>query len=164
MMWVVVEVSVEDTARAIIARDHSVVRRLVDERIVPRKSAPVEGAEPDPHKIYRALETSAQTTLPKGRVAEQFCMILAHVGLQLDLSLETRDVLAEMNYVRNCLLHRSGIADERALRDAPALAPTPGERLVVSENRIQTYAAAASDFAVALLGAAVGSRYVSDKE
>lgn len=164
LMCVAVEVCVEDTARAIIEHSADAVQRLFDDGILPRKDSSPERADPYTDRIYRSLERSAKDATRPGRVAERYSMILANLGLQLDLRPQTPDVLAEMNYVRNCLLHRAGIADARAGSQAPALGTVSGQPLLVSRERISDYSTAASDFATALVAAATNSQYVHRRQ
>lgn len=96
-------------------------------------------------------------------VVEGYVKLLRHLGIQVAISRNEATILSEMNYVRNCFMHRSGIVDERASTEAPGLGLNIGEQIVVSRKRYMDYLQAVSVFASALMGGVVSSVYVKVK-
>lgn len=156
-LWVAVEVAVEDTAVLILMRE-------------PTASALVQAAGmrlPNPtgsmnaldvaRRIYRRLE---QYSRDGRRVAEAYCFLLSILRVPVSIDTDAANVLSELNYVRNCLLHRNGIADDRATTEAPTLGLSPGAQIKIPSSRYLRYFDAARQFAHALLQGTVSSPYV----
>ena len=76
------------------------------------------------------------------------------------LSSEVTSSLAELNYVRNCLLHRAGITDERASVEAPGLSLRLGAPIKIPSARYLHYFDSVGKFAQALLAGVLSSSYV----
>jgi hypothetical protein len=82
---------------------------------------------------------------------ERFEAIVEAVGIRGLIDADTRRTLIELQQVRNVLVHRSGIADDRFTRVCPWMDVTPGQRLSVGENEYGMYAASVSSFVMNLM-------------
>jgi hypothetical protein len=156
-LWVAVEVAVEHTAILILSKESSAAA-LVEAAGVRLPQLPsLPPSEADAGRIYKRLE--AHTRRDRS-VAEGYCELMSILGVEVTITPATSAVLAELNYVRNCLLHRAGIADERAAREAPDLGLAIGAPIKISSKRYLRYFDAVAQFAQALLKGAIGSSYL----
>jgi len=159
-LWASLEVAVEDTAVLILLRDPTAVPLVAGSgvKLPANLSSPL--IEADARRIFVRFDRLASGTR---RVSEAYCQILETLGLSLDVDAITHDKLAELNYVRNCILHRGGIVDERVKTEAPGLGLESGAPVHIGQESYLAYFDAARIFAVALLGAAVKSRHIRTK-
>lgn len=154
-LWATVEVTVEDTVTFILT---SHPERLED---VGKAGVGLPGTlskplnETDARRLYRRLESHCREDR---NVAAGYCYLLSLLGIHVALTPDTTTTLAELNYVRNCFLHRGGIVDERAAQEAPSLAGLLGTKIRISEGKSKEYLKAVGDFAQALLKSAFESR------
>lgn len=157
-MWVALEVAVEDTAILILTKDRSALRLLEKVGIKLPQSLSLPLNERDARRvIYKRLETHSR----KDRsVAQAYCYLLSILGISVTLPQDVCDTLAELNYVRNCLLHRAGIIDERSYIEAPALSVSIGIPIKVPSARYIHYFDCVGKFAQALLAGVLSSPYV----
>jgi hypothetical protein len=154
-LWVAVEVAVEDTAVLILLNDPTTLT-LVEAAGV--KTSTDSGPPADAaRRIFHRLERHSRRDR---RVGEAYCHLLAILRISVAMTPEVGDVFSELNYVRNCLLHRAGIADERVKTEAPLLDIAPGAPVKISSARYLRYFDSVRQFAVALLNATVESPYV----
>ena len=159
-LWASLEVAVEDTAVLILLRDPSTIRTLAELGLkLPAKlSTPL--TEVDARRIFSRFERLG----PGSRtVSEAYCQMLETLGLSLAVDQEVHDKLTELNYVRNCILHRGGVVDDRVTREAPKLGVAPGDALHIGQSSYLDYYDAVGKFAVALINAAIKSRHVRTK-
>jgi hypothetical protein len=161
-LWVALEVAIEDTAVLILTTDvssHKLVINTGVDKLSKKLSQPL--TEIEARKIYRKLETHSRN----GRsVAEGYSHLLSILNISLILPSEIIALLNELNYVRNCLLHRGGIIDERARHQAPNLLPQLGKNFKMSSLRYRQYFDAAGKFAIELLRGVSSSPYVRIKK
>lgn len=160
-LWVAIEVAVEDTAVLILTKDPSAIYLLSCTDIKLPKALSTPLSESDARRVYSRLEAYSR----KGRsVAEGYCHLMSILRVSVAVSQETLQTLAELNYVRNCLLHRAGITDERAKTEAPSLSLKIGEKIKIPSVRYSHYFEAVGQFAQALLYGVVHSSYIRIKE
>lgn len=86
--------------------------------------------------------------------------MLAAFGVKVALTQAERQALIEMSEVRNVLVHSGGFVDEKMLAKLPWLKLKAGQKLRVTEARMEVYIGAAHAFTNALLGAAVNCPYI----
>lgn len=153
-LWVAIEVAVEDTAVLILLKDPSATSlvQAAGVKVKASDSLSVDAAR----EIYHRLERQSRKDL---RVAGAYCRLLSLLGVSVTLSAEVEEVLSELNYVRNCLLHRGGVADNKAKAEAPNLNVVSGEHIKIATPRYLRYFDAVKHFATALLSGAVASRH-----
>jgi hypothetical protein len=156
-LWVPVEVAVEDTFVLTLTK---VPELLVDMRAsgvkVPAE-ATLSITEEDAKRVFRRMEARARKD---NAVIEAYVSILQSVQITIDVPAGAATTLSELNYVRNCLLHRAGFVDERALVEAPNLGVSSGRPVPVPGSRYREYMEAAHTFALALMQGVLASPYV----
>ena len=154
-VWVAVETAVEDTVIAVLMRDVEWAKRASLVGLKVPEILPL--SEDDARRFYRnRLERSA----PRGSdIAQVFEHVLSAVDVDIKFPRELRPRLAQLNYIRNCLLHRGGIVDARAAEEAPSLGIKVGQPIRVSREMFLSNFDAASGFTSALFTALLASRH-----
>lgn len=156
-LWVAVEVAIEDTAVLVLTKDAQAAQEAISALKKKPKLAGQALGEPDARRIFDRL----QRQFREGKtVAEGYRLLLQALKIEMTISDKSANVLSELNYVRNCLLHRGGMADERAALEAPNLGLTLGDSICINGARYLQYFDAASEFARALLNAVLKSPYI----
>lgn len=159
-MWVALEVAVEDTVVLVLMNDGSARQSLSNAGVKLPQSLSLPLTEADARRVYRRLEAYSR----KDRsVASGYSHLLSILGISVTLSPDVISSLAELNYLRNCLLHRAGFADERSTVEAPGLSLDPGTQIKISSERYRHYFDSAGKFAQALLAGVLSSSYVRTK-
>ena len=159
-LWVAVEVAVEDTAVLILMKEPSAVDLIAGTGVrLPNVDGHVP-SEADARRIYDRLERHSR----QGRlVIEGYQYLLQTLRVSVVVPNTVALVLSELNYIRNCLLHRAGIVDQRVTIEAPDLDARPGEQVKLSSTRYLHYFDAVSQFALALLKGTIESPYVRSR-
>lgn len=159
-LWSSLEVAVEDTATLILLRDPTAPSTLAASgvRLPANLSNPL--VEIDARRIFSRFE---RATSGFSTVSEAYCHLLETLGLSLAIDQGVHDKLAELNYIRNCILHRGGIVDDRATKEAPTLGLKPGSSLRIDHSDYLAYYDAVTNFALGLIDAAIKSRHVRIK-
>jgi len=160
-LWVAVEVTVEDTAVLILLKEPTTHSRLISAGVKLPNGLSNPLTESDARRIYRRLDTFSRKGVS---VAEGYIRLLSILQISLVLPADVVAVLSELNYVRNCLLHRVGIVDERAATEAPGLSLPLGASIKVPNARYLQYFDAATAFSLALLDAVIKSPYLKTKD
>lgn len=156
-IWVAVEVAVEDTVVLVLLKDPE-AKEAVTAAGVRLPVLPPNGMdEPTARRIYSRFERVARADRT---VASAYCYMLGKLGFTLQLEAPVVSTLDEMNYIRNCILHRGGIIDDRAGAEAPQVALREGDAISVTSHGYLRYFDAAAGFADALLRATLASRYI----
>jgi hypothetical protein len=159
-LWTAIEVAVEDTVSLIILKDPTVLP-LALEMGASKKlfSAPALDAVAA-RRMYSRWEGHLRDTLSIGAAYDALLGALLPFPSNVDRAI----VLTELNYVRNCILHRGGTVDEKVLGEAPYLGVKSGDQVVVASKSYLRYFDAAATFASDLIGAAVKSKYTRARE
>ena len=156
-LWCVIETTVEDTVLLILEHTSDVKSMIANARLkvkgFPINSTDVSGF----HKVYSSLERQTRA----GRtVAEGYQALLGVFGLSISLSQKNIETLAEINEVRNCILHRGGVIDARSAIASPSLTTLVGCQIHIDRKKYQSYYNAIAAFAQALLEAVTSSSYI----
>lgn len=152
-IWSAIEVAIEDTAVLLLLKDPSVLPSLDEAGINLRKQLTASPNENTARRAVKALERRVRQDYAAGPAMVEFLGIL---GVSVKGDPETLERLTELNSVRNCLLHRAGIADSPLIAQAPGLGLAVGDRIEVTTPMMDTYYRAVSDFAVGLITAVTG--------
>ena len=152
-IWGAVETCIEDTVVKILINSPTHDFLLV---VGVKSSIPVH-EEDNAHDVYRKIERKLWI---KGDVVGSYERILSIFGLSAAVSSATAGILAEANAVRNCLVHRGGVIDEKAAQEAPILVPMVGSRFEVNKVNYLRYHEAVSEWVVALMKSIGASAYV----
>ncbi len=155
-LWTSLEVAVEDTVTLILVNDPQAVvdAVLAGMKAPPKNSPPLD--EDTARRAFSQLERIARQTRS---VAEAYAHVLTVLGVNLSVPHDVSEVLAELNYVRNCLLHRGGTVDSRVTREAPSSGLAVGDMVHFTYEGYQRYFRAVGAFAQAMLEAAIASRH-----
>jgi hypothetical protein len=159
-LWTSLEVAVEDTAILILVNDQMMLPNLQAEGFKFSKNASSTSTEAEARRVYVQLERQLRGSDSK---VAAFCRVLQKLGVDLQLAFDAEEKIRELNFVRNCLLHRGGTVDDLVNTEAPALKLAVGESIRVGRKAYLSYYDAVSTFAKALLQAAVQSRHVRTK-
>lgn len=155
-IWGAVETCIEDTVVKIL-----ISSPIPDGLLALGIKAPMsEYEEDEANEVYRKIERKLWI---KGDVVSSYENILSAFGLSAAVSSGTAEILREINAVRNCLVHRGGVIDEKAAREAPILMPLIGKRFEVSKVNYLRYHEAASEWIAALMSSICSSGYVRAK-
>jgi hypothetical protein len=159
-LWTAVEVAVEDTACLILVKEPAALGAVAASGF--RHKALVLDAidERTARSVIHSYERHLRQTLS---VSCAYCKMLSTLGIDVTLSDHAAIVLDEINYARNCLLHRGGVVDERSRVEAPALDVDMGSEIVVTSARYLKYYDAVSEFSKALLAGVLASRHIRTK-
>ena len=154
-LWTAVEVAVEDTVCLALMNDSAALASALASLARP-PNLPTPFDDDGARRVFKRLEwtRSAQQS-----VGLHYADILQVVGIVIALSLADAITLAELNYARNCLLHRGGIIDDRAKIEAPRLVAHIGKPIPLTRSDYLRYFDAASAFAQALLTGALASSH-----
>ncbi len=155
-MWVAIEVAIEDTVTLILKKDKFALSLLSKAGVKLPKSISDPLSENDAHNIYRRLE---QFSRKNRSVAEAYIHSMSVLNIFFTLPTEIIETLSELNYVRNCILHRGGVLDERAHIEAPNLSSHIGKHLKISKEKYLHYYDAVAEFSIELLGGVGESSY-----
>lgn len=155
-LWATVEVAVEDTATLILANDPDALAHVETAGVKLPKDLSNPLTDADARRVYKRLEGHGGKD---GGIGESYCRMLAVLGVKITVTPEATATLTELNYVRNCFLHRGGVVDERATSEAPNLDTPLGEKIRISESQAKQYLEGVSKFAMALLAGVGESRH-----
>lgn len=160
-LWCVVETAIEDSVLLILEKS-PVAEDLLVKAGYRIKPSPVSLLKPyQLRRLYSALEHQAR----EGRsVAEAWVHLLSALDVVINLDPASIEALAEANELRNCILHRGGVLDDRAAENAPKLKPLVGQKIEIDEQQYVSYYDALGAFSTAMLGAVVASSYMEWKK
>lgn len=156
-MWVAVEVAVEDTALLVLTKDSNALNRIATAGVKLPSGLTSPLSDYDAARIYKRLERHARENRS---VADGYCYLLSLLDVQVTLPADCSLILEELNFVRNCLLHRSGVADDRVTAEAPALSLKSGEQIHIGRKRYLRYFDAVAEFARAMLQGTLNSPHI----
>lgn len=159
-MWVSVEVGVEDTVALALLNERDSFSKIRSGglNIHKRYSWPL-GEE-----ACQRLSSSLLTQSRAGRsVGESYVFLLSLLDIPVELTFEDISMLAQLNAVRNCILHRQGIIDLQATTDCEGLRGLEGTKIRVSAEMYHSYFEVCFRFATGLLIGALKSPYVKTK-
>lgn len=161
-MWVSVEVAVEDTLSLALKNDPNSFEKIRSGGLNVNKKYSWPLGDDECHRLCSSIQSQARA----GRtVGESFVFALSIFEIPLELSLQELSLLAELNAVRNCILHRQGVVDSKSAEECAALGEIVGRKLTFSAEKYLEYYDAASRFVIELLKGATRSPYfmVQDK-
>lgn len=158
-LWSAIEVLVENLVVITLVNDQATVEAAGREVKVPASGGLPSEAEA--RRIFKSLERKARS----GRCVLEGCdWLLALCDIKRQPGSDVAQRFKEINELRNCILHRAGIADGRLSEAAPSLALQPGDAIRISRKQLDGYYDAMSTFAVETTRGAIKSRHVRSKE
>ncbi len=159
-LWCAVETAVEDTITFIFMKDIKAIDTVKDAGYKTKNYIELPLTEIEARKLYSSLEKQVRKNY---RVGESYCHLLGVLGLDVKLDQHILDDLSEINGIRNCILHRRGIIDERSANESPKLHQYINKQITISNEIYLNYYNAVGKFAMALFDAAAKSRYMESK-
>jgi hypothetical protein len=156
-LWVAIEVAVEDTVVLILTKALPAAQSALSALKRPPKIDDAGISEAEARRLYDRLQRQYR----EGQsVSEGYRLLLQALNISVEVPSESAKILSELNYVRNCLLHRGGIIDKRAMAEAQKLQLFPGDSLRLGNKMYGRYLDAATTFSHALLMGVLRSPYV----
>ncbi len=150
--WAALESCVEETATLILMNDRTARMRMCEQTRRP-------SGNPDEASCRALIKLWEQKQPRVTSVGHRFERLLGFFGLGAPLDEAHAAQLAEINALRNCLMHRRGIVDEKAVREAPSLAPRLNQPIAISRADFLAYHKVVGDYAVLLMGRVTVSNY-----
>jgi hypothetical protein len=144
-VWVTVEALCEDLCVAIISNDASALINLkqINTKIDEGMSITDESA--------RSVYEQSLLKIKKHGLVHGYLTIFTALGFSPTLSDACVDRLNELNYLRNCSLHRAGIVEPRKDKEAPSFPVAVGERILVTDELFTRLYDSVSEFLQALI-------------
>jgi hypothetical protein len=155
-MWGALEMAIEDTISLVLEKDQKALELVAKSGTNTGPFEPGPLSEDDARSLYRRIETRLRRDLTAG---EFYLRILEILGIDVTCSRHVLSKLQEANSVRNCLLHRGGIIDERAAQSSGALRSLKGKRIHITRSRYLEYYDAVVAFLQEMLKAVIASPY-----
>lgn len=155
-LWSPIEVAVEDTVSLILKNSEDSFHKIGSAglNINKKYSWPLD------HEELPRLFSSLLVQSRAGKnVGEAYAYLLEVLGLELDISTRNLHLVSELASVRNCILHRGGIVDEKASQVSDYLQEHLGGKVPISSSKYLEYYDAAAKFILSLLNASMKSEY-----
>lgn len=159
-LWASLEVAVEDTATLILLNDHQAQVDAVNAGIKLPSGCPTPLDEFNARRVFGRLEQVSRLTRDIG---EAYAHVLGTLGISMSVATESLETLAELNYVRNCILHRGGVVDWRVSEEAAKIGLAVGDEVHITEQDYFRYYEAVGSFAQAMLVGTIASRHIRTK-
>jgi len=155
-IWGALEVCIEDTVVGILANDPASLERTeaMGVKVIRNRSSD-SVTEEEIRNVYRRLERQKAV---RDNVVETYEAVLGFFGLSATCPPYSATLL-EANALRNCIVHRGGLVDQKAASQAPILQSHVGRKYLVSNADFMRYHEAVSAWVVALTGSVCASRY-----
>lgn len=157
-MWGAVEIAVEDTVVLVLSKEASALGVVANAGVRTAKFEPGPVSEDDARILFSRLEQKLRKSL-KVKVGEFYVQLVGLFGVKVNCSRHTLSKLDEVNCVRNCILHRGAIIDDRAAQ-IDGLRPFLGKQFPITQARYLEYYDAISDFLKEMLNAVLASSYI----
>jgi hypothetical protein len=156
-IWGAVEVAVEDTVVLVLSKEPTALAKVSSTGIDTSKFAPGPVSEDDARRLFARLERKLRENL---KVGDAYIKLLGLFDISFSCSGHTLSKLEEINSVRNCLLHRGGIIDDRAAQSVGALRPFLGQQIPITQARYLEYYDAVGTFLSAMMNGVIASPHI----
>lgn len=147
-LWCAVETAVEDSILLILEKSPQAEDLLRNAGYKVKPSPLASLNEEQLRQVFSSLERQARD---RGNITEAWLNLLAALDVKFSLSAQNINTIAEANEVRNCILHRGGEIDERAVSKAPGLKAIVGQRIELNEQQYLGYYDALGAFTTAMI-------------
>lgn len=159
-LWASLEVTVEDTATLILVNNSQALQDFVTLGLKPSKSWVTPLDEATARRVFNRFE---QYSREARSISQAYAHILHVLGVDISVPTQVLEQLTELNYVRNCILHRGGIVDARVVQEAPQSGLSPGDVVRVTQESYLRYYDAVGAFAHAILVGTLAGRHARYK-
>ncbi len=92
----------------------------------------IEGAIKIANKIKRNL-------FANNGFIHMYEILFSAYNIKVESTAEIRSILEEVKQIRNCIAHRGGMIDSKAVDNSPSLKQWKGKQIIVSENSYLNY-------------------------
>lgn len=165
--WALLEASFEDLIVRILCNEPS-ASALLQKRGIGLDNKLEVGSEEWARKMFKKMEGKfGQKNSPKNStenekksIVETHKEILAVFDAPLSFSLEDSAKMEEMNGIRNCILHRNGCIDKKAVKSSSRLELYYGRRVPIDDPIFTQFPLLLFNYTAALLFAVVQSQYL----
>ncbi|MDO3388117.1 hypothetical protein QWI17_19890 [Gilvimarinus sp. SDUM040013] len=155
-VWGALEVAIEDTVTLVLEKDKNALGLVAQAGIKTNTFEQGPLSEEDAGRLYRRIESQLRRSLKAG---EFYVKVLEIFGIDIACRSSVLSKLQEANSVRNCLLHRGGVIDDRAAESSCALRRLKGQKIHITQSRYLDYYSAVSSFLKEMLAAVIASPY-----
>jgi len=156
-IWAAFESALEDTIFFLLAHSDRPIEDLAVFGVAYKKPS-FERTDQNIASQVRRIEQAARKK-HKSNIGKTYAWIFAEFDLRINQSRINEVILEEANAVRNCILHNSGVVDERAAQ-VSSLSTLIGQELRVTKSKYLQYYQAVSQFLTGLLEAICSSSYI----
>jgi len=156
-LWCTLETAVEDTVVLILIKDPAAIDTLITAEYKIKPKFIPNMPEYDARNLYSSLEKQVRQNLTVG---EAYCKLLSVFGINIILYTSEVETLEEINSVRNCILHRGGIIDDKAAQSSSRLRRFYNKKINITNELYMEYYDAIGGFAQKLLNATLKSKYI----
>jgi hypothetical protein len=155
-LWASLEVAIEDTAVLILLNDPKaqIDASLAGVKLPSRLSVPLD--ESGARRIFARFEQVSRGTR---NISQAYVHILETLGISTSVTPTVLNTVAELNYIRNCILHRGGVVDSRVNEEAPESGLVVGDILHIVQEDYFRYYRAVGSFAQEMLEGTIASRH-----
>jgi hypothetical protein len=160
-LWASLEVMVEDTATLILVNDAQALGDVVATGV---KASPNWPRPLDESNARRAFSRFEQVSRGTRSIGQAYAHMMQVLGVHVNVRPGILETIAELNYVRNCILHRGGIVDPRVSQEAPRIGLSVGETVRIGREDYLRYFGAVGAFAQQVLEGAIASRHARWKQ
>jgi len=157
-LWASIETAIEDTIVYVFMYAPDALCDLESNGYNIKKFLSGEFTEESSRKLYRSYE--GQVRKSERSIGSAYSRMMEVLGLKVDLSDSEKSMLAEINAIRNCIMHRGGILDKKAAHDIVSNRHCVGQKIKVSNELYLEYYEVISKFASTLLRASTESKYI----
>lgn len=160
-LWGAFEAAIEDMVVGILSNESELLKEPAIGRL---RMSVAEYETLDKEERMRAILGEIQRNVSSGAKESGvgiFQSVLEKIGLAGQVPGDLSKTMWEIQNVRNCLVHRSGIADRRLITNCPWLNLKIGDSVVVKHGELARYVAAMCEYVV-VLSLRLGARYGVD--
>lgn len=149
-LWSAIEVATEDTVALVLLKDSEAVDRLEEAGVNLRKQMTSDPNEDTARHAVKVLKRRVRQNCSAGH---GLTGLLDYLEIGVVVEPDVLDTLSELSALRNCFLHRGGIADSRLVEEAPGLELRIGSSVEVTTSMMEGHYYAVRRFAVQLIAA-----------
>ena len=156
-IWGALEVCIEDTIVLILINDPSCYKSLVESGIKMKEGYKSNIKEKQAHLIYKSIERKVRANHGAGKA---FVEILRLFEINIFINNQLISILDEINEVRNCILHNSGIINDKATMKVPNLKKYLNREILIDRDKFSEYFESVSNLSLAILESMPRSKYL----
>ena len=159
-LWSAIEVAIEDTIILIFRYGENSLYDLKKSGYSIKNFDPEKLlSEFDARKFYRSFEGQVGKSV-NGGVGSVYVHMFEVFNMNISLNTADKLMLSEINAIRNCIMHRGGVLDEKAQSQIISKRHQLNKIIVINNKLYSEYTKVINDFSVSLLDAVVKSKYI----